>query len=143
MSRSGYSDDCEGWDLIRWRGAVASAIRGKRGQEFLREMVAALDAMPDKRLFQEELKAEDGSVCAMGAVGERRGLDMSKVDPTERDDVAELFGISPALVAEIAYENDEYYWMGTAESFKRETPEHRWERMRRWAEKHLKAQPQV
>jgi hypothetical protein len=46
MSRSGYSDDHSEWDLIRWRGAVASAIRGKRGQAFLRELLVALDAMP-------------------------------------------------------------------------------------------------
>ncbi|KGC50992.1 hypothetical protein DO66_5867 [Burkholderia pseudomallei] len=36
MSRSGYSDDCGGWSLIRWRGAVNSAIKGARGQKFLR-----------------------------------------------------------------------------------------------------------
>lgn len=35
MSRSGYSDDCYGWELICWRGAVNSAIKGKRGQSFL------------------------------------------------------------------------------------------------------------
>jgi hypothetical protein len=51
VSRSGYVDDmCDEWALIRYRGAVASAIRGKRGQAFLREMLAALDAMPEKRL---------------------------------------------------------------------------------------------
>jgi len=29
MSRSGYTDSCDmdQWDLIRWRGAVASAVR--------------------------------------------------------------------------------------------------------------------
>ena len=70
MSRSGYSDECDGWDLIRWRGAVASAIRGQRGQAFLREMLSALDAMPEKRLISEELE-RDGEVCAMGAVGQR------------------------------------------------------------------------
>lgn len=47
MSRSGYNDDCDGWALIRWRGAVNSAINGKRGQAFLRELVAALDAAYD------------------------------------------------------------------------------------------------
>ncbi len=26
MSRYGHSEDCEGWDLIRWRGAVNQAI---------------------------------------------------------------------------------------------------------------------
>jgi hypothetical protein len=37
MSRSGYSDDYgddEPWQLIMWRGAVASAFRGRRGQPF-------------------------------------------------------------------------------------------------------------
>lgn len=57
MSRSGYTEDCDGWDLIRWRGAVASAIRGKRGQAFLREALAALDAMPEKQLISHDLVA--------------------------------------------------------------------------------------
>lgn len=56
MSRSGYTEDCDdNWQLIRWRGAVASAIRGKRGQAFLRELLAALDAMPEKRLIADAL----------------------------------------------------------------------------------------
>jgi hypothetical protein len=47
MSRSQYIDDCDdNWQLIRWRGMVASAIRGKRGQQFLKDLLAALDAMP-------------------------------------------------------------------------------------------------
>ena len=46
MSRSGYGDDIGQWDLIRWRGAVQSAMCGKRGQAFLKEMLAALDALP-------------------------------------------------------------------------------------------------
>jgi hypothetical protein len=50
MGRAGYSEDCDGWALIRWRGAVTSAIRGKRGQAFLREMLDALDALPVKRI---------------------------------------------------------------------------------------------
>lgn len=59
MSRSGYSEDYDGdhWDLIRWRGAVASSIRGKRGQAFLREALAALDAMPEKKLITGDLIA--------------------------------------------------------------------------------------
>jgi hypothetical protein len=56
MSRSGYTEECEdNWQTIRWRGAVKSAIRGKRGQAFLREMLAALDAMPEKRLIAGDL----------------------------------------------------------------------------------------
>lgn len=68
MSRSGYCDDydCDPLPLGRWRGQVASAIRGKRGQAFLRELVAALDAMPEKRLIANDLE-QAGNVCAIAA----------------------------------------------------------------------------
>ena len=124
MSRSGYVDDCDEWALIRWRGAVASAIRGKRGQALLREMLVALDAMPEKELISDEL-IQDGDVCALGVVGIARGLDMAKVDPEEYEQVANLFGISEALVREIEAENDDGAFYG-------ETPEQRWARMRKW-----------
>ena len=62
MSRSGYSEDCDGRELIMWRGAVAAAIRGKRGQRALRELVVALDAMPAKRLITDALEI-DGEYC--------------------------------------------------------------------------------
>jgi hypothetical protein len=59
MSRSGYCEDMDDqWAHIRWRGAVTSAIRGRRGQAFLREMLAALDAMPEKRLVAGALVFE-------------------------------------------------------------------------------------
>lgn len=125
MSRSGYIDDCEIWDLIRWRGAVASAIRGKRGQAFLLEMYRAMEALPERKLIAGELEA-DGAVCAIGAVGKARGIDMSKIDPEDRETVAQVFGIPPTLAAEIVFENDEYnYWQ-------KEEPEARYQRMRQW-----------
>jgi hypothetical protein len=135
MSRSGYIDDCDGWDLIRWRGAVKSAIRGKRGQEFLREMIAALDAMPEKVLIAKELVTPTGDVCAMGAVAKKRGIDVREIDPEEREEVAKALHVSPAMVAEIAYLNDEWSWD--------ESPQQRWVRMRKWAEEQLRgpAQP--
>jgi hypothetical protein len=132
MSRSGYTDECDGWDLIRWRGAVKSAIRGKRGQEFLRETLAALDAMPEKKLAKEVLVA-GGEVCAMGATAQARGLDMSGVDEYDREAVARRLGISEALAAEIAYENDEGRW--------NETPEQRWNRMRDWVQSLISVTP--
>jgi len=49
MTRHGYVDDSE--DTLaygRWRAQVQSAIRGKRGQAFLKELAAAMDAMPEK-----------------------------------------------------------------------------------------------
>jgi hypothetical protein len=121
------------WALIRWRGAVKSAIRGKRGQSFLREMASALDAMPDKSLIAEELE-QDGEVCALGAVGKLRGIDMSQVDPEEYDIVANLFGIPHALAQEIMYENDEG-------SLREEKPEDRWQRIRKWVDRNIAAPP--
>lgn len=105
MSRSGYSDDCEGIGL--WRGAVASAIKGRRGQKLLRELAAALDAMPEKRLIAGELQAPSGEFCTLGVLGHARGIDMETMDPYDRQGVAELFDIAPAMAAEIVFENDE------------------------------------
>ncbi|KVN91186.1 hypothetical protein [Burkholderia ubonensis] len=131
MSRSGYSDDCGGWPLIRWRGAVNAAIKGARGQAFLRELAAALDAMPEKRLIANELRSADGEFCTLGVLGAVRGIEMSKLDPDDRDSVAAAFGIAPALAAEIVFENDDACWYD-------EKPEARWGRMRQWVESNLK-----
>jgi len=130
MSRAGYSDELDdNWSLICWRGAVASAIRGARGQAFLREMLAALDAMKDRRLIANDLIA-GGEVCAIGAVGAARGIDMTNLDPEDYGTLAAKFGIAEALTREIFFENDE------GGSFK-ETPEARYLRVRRWVEEQI------
>lgn len=147
MSRSGYSEDCYGredqWQLIRWRGAVASAIRGKRGQEFLRELADALDAMPVKELVDGELE-HDGAVCALGAVGSQRGMDLGEIDPYEREQVAEKFGIAEALAAEIMYINDESVmaWglpRSDADEMNRAMRERRWREVRQWVARQIDA----
>jgi hypothetical protein len=121
MSRSGYTDDWDGSGWL-WMGAVARAIKGKRGQQMLRELLAALEAMPVKRLIAEELEYE-GEVCALGALGRQRGVDMSKIDPEDREKVAEAFGVAEALAAEIMFMNDEG---GPCD------PEARWHFMHNW-----------
>lgn len=130
MSRSGYNDgwDFDAWATIRWRGAVASAIRGKRGQAFLEETLKAMAALPEHKLVANELETE-GAVCALGAVGKARGIDMTGIDPEDRERVAKVFGISEALAAEIVFMNDEATFG--------ETDEQRFERMRRWIESEL------
>ena len=132
MSRAGYSDDIDPWPLIRWRGQVASAIRGKRGQSFLRELIVALDALPDKRLIAHELQ-HDENVCAIGSVGRLRGIDMGALDPEDPDTLAGVFGIAQQLVREIEYMNDEATW--------NDTPENRWTRIRAWAVSNLVGAP--
>lgn len=136
MGRSGYTDDFgddDRWQMIRWRGAVASAIRGKRGQAFLKEMLAAMDAMPDKRLIRSELQNVDGEVCAIGAVGKARRVVMDKLDPEEYDEIADAFGLSPALVREIEFINDD--------DWRNETPERRFDRVREWVVENIAAEP--
>lgn len=163
MSRHGYSEECDGWDLIRWRGAVTSAIRGKRGQSMLRELAAALDALPEKRLAAESLVNADGEYCALGALGRARGMDMATIEADDRQAVAEAFGIAEALAAEIMYLNDEYFdepyqWISVDicgpvrpgppdfGSHRRSVRvpienagERRWRAMRKWVDEQLKA----
>lgn len=176
MSRSGYSEEeDEPGQFAMWRGQVASAIRGRRGQTLLREMLAAMDAMPVKRLIANSLREGRGiqvsviwdpeapslwgsykgeyraetithcaaatyqgglppevSVCALGTVGEARGISMEDLDPEEPKQVARAFDIAHQLASEIAYMNDEY-------GAHRETPEHRWVRMRAWVAENIRA----
>ena len=131
MNRAGYSEDCDdNWQHIMWRGQVASSIRGRRGQAFLKELVAALDAMPQKRLIKNELRSSDG-VCAIGSVGAARGLNLEALDPDDYNSIAGAFGIAAPLVRELEYANDEC-------GRHRETPEDRWQRVRDWAVSQIK-----
>lgn len=158
MSRSGCTDDID--DILahgRWRGAVRRAMRSKRGQAFLREALAALDAMPDKRLIAGDLVVDGsqckfgpseiivgadelcdlrgnphpmGSCCLLGAVAISRKLDVSDLDPEDAESVAPRFGIADAMAREVVFWNDE----GGAFA---ETPEQRWRRMRDWVESNI------
>lgn len=150
MSRHGYSDDMDdNLAMGRWRAAVNSAIRGKRGQAFLRELLAALDALPEKKLIAEELVEQDGQVCALGAVGKARGLDMSAIDPTDYDSIDGHFGIANAMAREIIWINDEvngdwfetegppHRWHAPRRHYVPPTPEKRFEQVRAWAVAHM------
>lgn len=143
MSRSGYSNDCYDEDnrIHLYRGRVANAIRGKRGQKFLRELLVQLDAMPERRLTTSQLQA-DGQVCTLGVMTRARGIDTS--DPNEWqfdvddwsqnewviDNLVGHLDIAEPMVREIMYMNDDGTW-------KMETPEDRWRRMRNWVARHI------
>lgn len=146
MSRAGYSEDCDGWELIRWRGAVNSAIKGKRGQAFLKEALALLDAMPVKELIVGELE-DTGQFCTLGVVGHARGVDMSGIETTDRESLSGTFDIAEALAAEIMYLNDEVIggveWVLVDGKHQRvETANaaaRRWRYMRDWVAKNIGA----
>ena len=133
MSRSGYSDDTDNqWAFICWRGAVASAIRGARGQLLLAELLAALDAMPEKQLIADELEKE-GQFCTLGVLGHQRGLSMDSIDPEDYGQVAKAFSVAGALVQEIEFMNDDFK--------SSETTERRWTRMRAWVASQITKAP--
>lgn len=128
MSRHGYVDDIDdNLAMGRWRARVMSATRGKRGQKLLRDTLAALDAMPVKRLIAEELEQE-GEFCTLGACAKYRGIDVANIDPEDPAAVAQLFDIAEPLAREIVYMNDDW---GD------ESPEKRWQRMRNWVAKQI------
>lgn len=110
MSRSGYCDDFGDDDplaLGRYRAQVNSAIRGRRGQALLRELLAALDAMPDKRLVAGELEA-DGQFCALGVVGQARGMNLAAIDTYDVESLGPKFNIAEQLAREIMWVNDDH-----------------------------------
>lgn len=123
MSRSGYSEDCENIEL--YRATVERAIKGQRGQAFLRELAASMDAMPEKVLITGELVSEKGECCTIGVVCKARTLDVSAIDYEDPDSVGRLIGVARSMAAEIAFMNDE--WVSPSE-----LPSERWKRMRKW-----------
>jgi hypothetical protein len=165
MSRSGYTDDND--DPLahgRWRQAVKRSLEGKRGQALLRELVDALDAMPDKRLYPGSFATADGEFCALGVLGAKRSTKMDDLGDDyecDRELVGQRFGIAPAMAAEIMYMNDEYAvdcwkWVDveicgpmrphypdwgrhtrTVRVHNDNHPAERWRAMRDWAAKHL------
>lgn len=135
MGRSGYTDDCEGADLAMWRGTIASATRGKRGQQFFRDLVAALDAMPVKRLIANDLE-EEGEVCALGCLAKAKGAALEPDDTEDYDKLGATFNIAPQLAQETMWWNDE-----AGPVHRAETPEQRWERVRAWAARNIRVTP--
>lgn len=130
MSRSGYTDDMD--DVLsygRWRGQVASAIRGKRGQAILKELLCALDEMPDKKLYAGNFKTESGEFCTLGVLGHKKGINLTHLGDEDygcdQIEVGRRFNIAYQLASEIMFMNDEG---GRYNS----TPEQRWQDMRRW-----------
>jgi hypothetical protein len=136
MSRSGYTseEDCD-IPVAMWRGIIASATRGRRGQAFFRSLVAALDAMPVKELIEGELE-EEGAVCALGALGKAKGCDLSEIDTYDYDALSATFDIASQLAQETMYVNDEGGpWRP---HHQKEPPTERWARVRAWADEQIR-----
>ena len=105
----------------------------------LRDLATALDAMPVKELASGTWAEIDGPACALGVLGRARGLEseMSALDPDNdqsAEKVAQMLRISPTLARLIVWENDEGLYLN-------ETPAMRWQRIRKWVDRHIKVEP--
>lgn len=156
MSRVYYSDDEEFPGEFNLQEANTNrSMRGKQGQAVLREMEAALVALPRKRLIQGAV-ACDGDVCAVGAVlavrkataegvsveeaTARLGVELGERWEQEDDDTqqrGEDAGM-PRLVAwRLVALNDVDFgdeYIGRAI-----TPEQRYEKVLAWVQEHLRS----
>lgn len=102
MSESEYSDA----HLGLYHANVERAIRGKRGQEFLRELKAALESLPKKALISGFMEHDD-MVCALGAVGKARGMnDLERFNDSGTYALSKSLGITQTLATVIIYQND-------------------------------------
>ena len=140
MSRL-YQDDYgfEPWMEGQQAGALQSAIRGRRGQQLLRDLVAGLDALPAPELSAGALEDKaTGCCCAFGAVRRYRGAAAVPLyfDPMEEDldppHHAEPFDVAPALAWAVVKVNE-----GWSDSNQESARRQRWTRVRAWAVKHL------
>jgi hypothetical protein len=152
MSRVGNSDDCGdyyGNFEYLWDSIYRRAREGKRGQALLRELEAALVAMPVKRLIQGAY-CELGEVCALGALAVHRkvlsglsfqaalaaveeGLPENEVSHSEHEiiDAAEhRLKMTRSLACQIMGENDD--------DDEKTTPELRYGRVLAWVRENIK-----
>lgn len=152
MSRFDCGDyDGEGPPPEFWWQTIRNALKGRRGQAVLRELKAALLALPEGRLIGSAVVRE-GEVCALGALARERlaagspltcyghrGTSLAELEEKLGEDLedevgsvelGEALGLARALAWVIADENDE------GGSFN-QTPEARYHRMLGWIESHL------
>lgn len=138
MSRSGYSNcgELDQRDVAMWRGRVASAIRGKRGQRLLRDLIESLDALPQKRLVPD-LLVDGGEVCALGSCGIHRRVEgLENIDPEDHVGLSQMFDVAACMIQEIEHVNDEAgkRWDSNGPV---DDPERRWKEVRAWAVENL------
>jgi hypothetical protein len=156
MSRFYAEWEGEGPPPEFWQRAALNAIRGRRGQAFLRELKEALLALPEPRLIEGAVWRE-GEVCALGALALRRldqgqpircyghtmtsRAELEEIGPDLEDELGSMelgmgMGMKQTMAWAIAYENDE------GNPWPDETPEARYRRVLRWVEGNLAAEAQ-
>ncbi len=126
------AEDFSGLEAGRWLARVRSALFGRPGQAVMAELEEALLALHHHRLIEGALFDADGEVCALGALGLRREVEL----PTggDEEDVSETafwaethLGITYTLAWVIQEANDV--------QFGRLSPEARYAAVFNWVRK--------
>ena len=138
---SSWDSDQTEADYALWSANFRKSVASQKGQKVLRDLEAALLALPQPRLIEGSL-CRDGEFCALGAYGYyqrlRKGDDaesargwLEKLDAEYGDiawvarEVADAMPITFTVAWEVSYYNDERV------SVKR-TPEERYEQVLGW-----------
>lgn len=99
-SRINYTDEEDHpGQFALWDANCSRSIKGKAGQRELRELEAALLALPNKRLVSGALSTDDGDVCAIGAYAKHKGVNLADYDPEHESDEVGVDAGMPRLVA--------------------------------------------
>jgi hypothetical protein len=169
MARINYSDeeDTPG-QFALWNANVQRSIAGKQGQWTLRELEAALLALPRPRLVRNML-ADDGDCCAVGCLvlalrvkqGEDRAAVLAELEDSDPDDdeaaqaMAEPLGIPHLVGWKLVELNDiqlDTVWevadgpiqrghgvyRGGVPLIREMTPEERYDKVLAWVRSHLR-----
>jgi hypothetical protein len=123
QKKENFPGECE-----LFRANVDRSLRGKKGQQELRELRDALLALRKKRLIAGALTDTKGNVCAIGAYAKHKGMDPAsfylwKIDPLV---LGESCGM-PDLVAWRIVEMNDVDLAGI-------NPNHRYDMMLGWVE---------
>lgn len=144
--RISYADDEDfPGQFNLWQGNCQRSIDGKNGQAALRELEAALLALPEKRLIHGELQDSEGGVCAIGALAKYRNVEV-KSDPEEMEEVGVELGMPRMVAWKVVALNDvglESYYDTLTGKFKCFTPEQRYERVLKWVREQIKTQSEI
>lgn len=122
-----------------WQANCDRSIAGRAGQLALRELEAALLALPEKRLIAHELE-RDGDVCAIGALVKYKGITPKNDPDGEMDLIGVECGIPRLAAWKLVELNDSI--LDTKWSDGKLiplTPEERYQSVLDWVRKRLKS----
>lgn len=139
--RVGYREDEDyGGEFDLWQANCRRSRQGKKGQAALRELEAALMALPVKRIQKDVFVEPSGETCAIGALmlhrkvaagmpREQAVAECAALRPLDTEEHGVSLGL-PRLVAwSVAVENDE--------EWRFRTPEERYSYMLEWIRKEI------